>query len=394
MVTRALAAEVRHAPEQFAQLPLSPWARSRGMSRLLAQETNISDLLQFLSDRDSGPWADLVGFAPTTVERESREASHADLLLISDDRRAAVEVKLGHLMDDRQQARYEDLASDTDLYLAALNMDRRRLDSDSTNRWNFLNLEQIFEAWTEVDDEVSRVLARQTVLVLRAWNSKISAVFESPDSDDAKPLSSLAEKFLARVVTRRIGSDLRDRGRLARAGVTSGGGLPLVQAWTPIRNEGTDRCFIAEARWWENKPGGELRFGVDFEPRPDMAEDEEVRRAAHELSCSMDSLIDFVALRGHLEVKDPRLAGLLDREKDSRPVAKGDWEQVIRHGFAGARLSNGKKNNRVQTRPAFYGDGALRFQAIANINFESAGARDITNLLDRTLTYLAEGQPI
>ena len=60
--------------------------------------------------------------------------------------------------------------------------------------------------------------------------------------------------------------------------------MPLVQAWTPVRGEGPDRSFIAEIRWWETKPGGELRFGVDFDPRPGQAEDEEVRRAAYELA--------------------------------------------------------------------------------------------------------------
>lgn len=42
----------------------SPWVRSSGLGRLLAQETNVSDLIQFLSDRDASPWAGLVGFVP------------------------------------------------------------------------------------------------------------------------------------------------------------------------------------------------------------------------------------------------------------------------------------------------------------------------------------------
>ena len=374
-------------------MALSPWIRSRGLGRLLAQETNISDLLQFLSDRDSAPWANLVGFVPTTVEREAREANSADLLLVADHRRAAVEVKLGHLMDAGQQKGYEDLATDTSLYLAALTTDRRRLESDSTGRWRFLNLVQVFEAWADVDDEVSRVFAGQAVLVLHDWDAQISSVFESPDCYGGRPLSVLSEKFLARVVTRRIESDLRDRGRLAYAGVTSGGGLPRVEARACIRDEGDDRCFIAEARWWETKSGGELRFGVDFDRRPGEPENEEVRRAAHELACSMDGLIDFVALKRHLEISDPRLSKLLDRKGSSRPEAKGDWEQVIRHGFAGAPLANGKANNRVQTRPAFYGDGAMRFQAISAIDFANARGQDVTDLLDATLKYLVDGQP-
>lgn len=373
---------------------LLPWVRSRGLGRLLAQETNISDLLQFLSDRDSRPWADLVGFVPKSVEREALRSNNADLLLAAEDGRlVAVEVKLGHVLSAQQQANYENLSVGTGLYLAALSMDRQRLEAGSTDRWGFLDLVQIFEAWTESGDDVSQVLAGQAVLVLQEWDAQISGVFEPPEREDGLPLSVITQKFLARVVTRRIAVDTRARGWHAYVGVTSGGGLPLVQAWTPIRNEGLDRCFMAEVRWWETKPGGELRFGVDFVPRLGESENEEVRRAAYELSHSMEHHIDYLGLKSHLEVANPRLAELLDRKNISRPVAKGDWETVIRHGFAGAPLAYGKKNNRQRTRPAFYGDGTLRFQAIADIDFGGARGHDITDLIDATLTYLADRQP-
>ncbi|TFC50870.1 hypothetical protein E3O47_07640 [Cryobacterium sp. TMT2-17-1] len=370
----------------------SPWVRSRGFGRLLAQETNISDLLQFLSDRDSAPWADLVGFVPKIVERESLEAN-ADLLLVADDRRAAVEVKAGHVMDAEQQGRYELLSDKTGLFLAALSIDRRRLEADSTSRWRFLSLAEVFEAWVDVDDQVSRVLSREAVLVLREWDTQLSAVFAPLEDEGGKPLNVLTKKSLAKAVSRRIEIELRDRGRTTRSGVTSGGGLPLVQAWTPIRGETEDRSFIAEVRWREKKQGGELRFGVDFGHRPGEAENEEVRRAAYDLSCSMDDRIDAAALKLHLEASDPRLAKLLNRENSSRPVARGDWEQVMRHGFAGAHLPDGKRNNRQRTSPAFFGDGAMRFQAIADIDFACAGGQDIADLLDATLSYLADVQP-
>jgi len=72
------------------------------MGRLLAQETNVSDLIQFLSDRDPSPWAELVGFVPDNVAREAQNANHADLLLTANSQAAVVEVKLGHLMSTKQ----------------------------------------------------------------------------------------------------------------------------------------------------------------------------------------------------------------------------------------------------------------------------------------------------
>jgi hypothetical protein len=371
-----------------------PWVRSRGFGRLLAKETNISDLLQFLGDLDSSPWADFVGFIPAVVKREEFASNNADLLLVAEDgRRVVVEVKLGHDLGAKQQASYEKLPDETGLYLAALTVDTPRLAEGLASRWRFLSLAELFTAWTGIADEVARTVAAQAARILGEWDAGIAAVLKPQQEDGAKPLASLNQKFLARGLTRRIEFDLRDRGLLASAGVTSGGGLPLVQAWTPIRNEGNDRCFMAEVRWWDGKPGGELRFGVDFWPRPGQPENEDVRRAAFDLACSMDSYIGFSAIKTHLENANPRLAGLLDRKTMARPTGKGDWEKVVLHGFAGAPLPDGKKNTRRSTQPSFYGDGALRFQAIVDIDFANAGGQDVTELLDATLAYLAAKQP-
>lgn len=370
----------------------APWVRGRGLERLLAQETNVSDLIQFLSDRDLSPWAELVGFVPNAVTREALADNHADLLLTSDSKTAVVEVKLGHLMTVEQQEKYEALASRPDLYMAALTADKVRLASDS-DRWRFLSLSDLVSCWEKVSDELARLLASEAARVLQGWDRMISGVFDIRSAEGWTSLSALTQKFLARVVTRRVAQDLRVRGRLASAGVTSGGGLPLVQGWTPVRGEGTDRTFIAEIRWWETKPGGELRFGVDFAPRPGQAEDEEVRRAAYELARSMDTDIDYASLKGQIAEERPDLAEFLRREKPSRPNANGDWERVIVHGFKGSPLPDGRPNNRRRTSPAFYGDGALRFQAIAEVDFERASARDLTDLIDFTLTYLSSRQP-
>ena len=52
-----------------------------------------------------------------------------------------------------------------------------------------------------------------------------------------------------------------------------------------------------------------------------------------------------------------------------------------------------KKNNRRQTTPGFYGDGALRFEATVGIDFEHASALDLIVLIDATLEYLSSNQP-
>jgi hypothetical protein len=370
----------------------APWVRGRGLERLLAQEVNVSDLIQFLSDRDPSPWAELVGFVPDAVTREALADNRADLLLTSESKAAVVEVKLGHLMTVEQQEKYEALSSRPDLYMAALAADEVRLASDS-GRWRFLSLSDLVSCWEKVGDELARLLASEAAGVLRGWDRMISGVFDTRSAQGWTSLSALTQKFLVRVVTRRIAQDLHVRGRLVWAGVTSGGGLPLVQGWTPVRGEGPDRAFMAEIRWWDRKPGGELRFGVDFNPRPGQLEDEEVRRAAYQLARSMDTDIHYASLKGQIAQERPDLAEFLRREKPSRPNAKGDWERVILHGFKGSLLPDGRANNRQRTSPDFYGDGALRFQAIADVDFERASARDVTDLIDLTLTYLSSRQP-
>lgn len=352
----------------------------------------MSDLIQFLSDRDPSPWIELVGFVPDNVSREVQKANNADLLLSSGSRAAVVEVKLGHVMSEEQQKKYEALSIRPDLYLAALTSDNLRL-GNSSERWTFLSLSEVIGRWESVDDVLARGLASEAARVLRTWDRSISAVFEERSRGSWMPLAALNQKFLARVVTRQIAHELRGRGRMAWAGVTSGGGLPLVQSWTPIRGEGADRCFIAEVRWWETKPGGELRFGVDFKARPGHVEDEEVRRAVYDLADSMDADIEFASLHTHLKTERPDLAELLRRDKRSRPGAKGDWEQVIIHGMKAAPLQGRNTNNRKTITPAFFGDGTLRFQAIVDIDFERASACDLIDLIGATLTFLSSREP-
>lgn len=107
----------------------------------------------------------------------------------------------------------------------------------------------------------------------------------------------------------------------------------------------------------------------------------------------MDADIKYASLRGHLSGERPDLAALVRREEPRRPKSRGDWESVMTHGFRGALKAGGKKNNRRLTSPGFFGDGALRFQAIAEVDFERASARDLTDLVDCTLEYLSSRQP-
>lgn len=98
-------------------------------------------------------------------------------------------------------------------------------------------------------------------------------------------------------------------------------------------------------------------------------------------------------LKEHLTEEAPHLAAILRRDSPSRPSAKGDWEQVIIHGLKETASPNGKKNTRRQTTPDFHGDGALRFQAIAEIDFDRSSALDLVALVDSTLSYLSSHQP-
>lgn len=371
------------------------WVRGRGLERLLAHEPNISDFIQLLSDRDPSPWENVVGFVPESVVREAgKSKNNADLLLTAGSRAAIVEVKLGHMMSAAQQERYESIAGDPDLYLAALAVDADQAASDS-GRWQFRSLHKIFDAWKSSSrDELTRHLAADAACIIKSWDDAIASTFSEHESAGSSPVGELDQKFLARAVARRIAQMLRDdHGRLAGAGVTSGGGLSVIQAWTPIRDEANDRCFIAEIRWRETGVDGELRFGVDFEPRPGRKEDEEVRRAAYELARSMDGAIHTDAFVAHLRGEKPKLADLLRRGTHTRPATRGDWEQVLLHGFAGAPLPGEARNNRARTSPDFYGDGALRHEAITKVDFQRASARDLVALLQAALSFLSNQQP-
>ncbi|MET2978422.1 hypothetical protein ABXI96_01975 [Gordonia polyisoprenivorans] len=365
------------------------------MERIVAYEPSLSDMLQLLSDRDRSPWQQFVGFEPTEVTREEPTANNADLLLTADDGgRAVIEVKLGHILGQSQQSKYEALPGAPTLYLAALSSDRDRLSNLGSERWKFLSLRELFGSWQYVADETARVIAGEVTSVLQGWDDLVVGVFTPRTDPDALPLSSLTHKFLARVVTRRMEVDLATRHPYARALVSSGsGGLAFVQAWTRIRSQHEGRYFIAEVRWRENRLTGELRFGVDFDPEAGKSVDESLRRAAYDLACTMEDQLDFEPLHRHLHSARPELATMVSTRGRSRPPRRGDWEAVMRHGFSGAPLANGKENSRRATRPGFYGDRTLRFEALVDVDFRLASAVDVIALIDSTLEYLSDSEP-
>ncbi|MBO0595558.1 hypothetical protein I2485_06165 [Nesterenkonia sp. E16_7] len=144
-----------------------------------------------------------------------------------------IEAKLGHLMSPQQQDKYEALDPDLDLYLAALSADEVRL-SEVSERWKFQSLSSLFSGWESSQDELARSLAREAATLLKEWDRIISGVLEAGAAEGGLQLDELKQKFLARVVTRRLVKELHSRGYMAVADVSSGGGLPIIKAWAPI----------------------------------------------------------------------------------------------------------------------------------------------------------------
>ncbi len=124
--------------------------------------------------------------------------------------------------------------------------------------------------------------------------------------------------------------------------------------------------------------------------------DHEVEHLAQGLEVLIDLMdvhIGYAGLRDHLIAERPDLVELLRRDKPSRLKARGDWERVMIGGFKGAPLADETKNSRRRTSPDFFGDGTLRFEAIAEIDFDRASALDLIELIDSTLAYLSLQQP-
>ena len=372
-----------------------PWTTTRGMERLLSRELSVSDLVQVLTDLDPSPWRTLIGFEPTCVEREvpfkvsrSNRRSIADLLLEdSAGNRAVVEVKVGHSFAEDQQKLYElNVPETTRLFLSALAIDADAIDANS-DRWTFLPLTNTFEAWTRSSNTTAATLASEVRDTLPRWDTLVSGVFAEPDSPSAQPLSALTQKFLARLVSRRIAAALGERDINARAEVASGGGRAIVQAWANVPGE-PKGYFMADVRWRESRNTGELRFGIDFE----VPDDRDTRRAAYALAQRLDLVLTADKLFAYLENAHPHLMGLLTRNKRDRPAGHALWTEVVELGFKSADNPGGVDGSRTTIQPAFYGDRTLRYQAIVNVDFSTATGADVINLIEQVLAYLGAAE--
>ncbi len=375
------------------ELRMDTGSQLRGLQRVLSREVHVSDLLQHLSDLDPSPWESLLGWTPRATDRERKLATlrserrvkgTVDLLLSDGDEEVAIEVKVGHRFSADQQERYEK-SSKGRLVLAGLAADESLVVS--VPRWEFLKLDDAFEAWASSSNQEAAVLGRAAAVVLREWDSSIAAVFG--EGKESRPLNSIKQKFLAIVIARRIADELAQRVWHVQAGVTSGGGLALVQAWDSVGKD-PDRCVIAEVRWQGDLRAGELRLGVDYS----LAESRAARADAWALAKAMDESIRIDALRKHLAELHPHLDKLLLRsDAGRRPTNDDTWQQVVERGFKSKDNPQGVEGGRSQNNPGFVGDGTQRFEAVSKIDYSSATASNLIELIEVSLEYLKSRLP-
>lgn len=367
----------------------------RGLQRILAREVHVSDLLQHLTDLDSTPWAELIGFVPQSASRERRLAKLGgdkrvkgtlDLLLQADGQEdVAIEVKLGHVFDSDQQERYE-LSTNGRLLLVGLAGDEPLVRS--LEKWDFLRLADVFDAWGSSNSQEATVMARAAGDVIRGWDGSVDDVFTTDSG--GKPLDSIEHKFLARVVTRRMADELGERGWLHRTGVSSGSsGTAIVQAFAPIRDD-RDRCLIAEVRWLNSLRAGEFRIGVDY----DLPESRESRAEVWALAKAMDESIRIDSLREQLAETSPELDRLLVTTGAGRTRVNDEvWMPVVECGFMSPDNPGGVKGDRKSIKPGFSGDRTMRFEAVGRLDFSRANGVDLIDLLDEGLKYLVSRLP-
>lgn len=357
-----------------------------GLSRLLATETNVSDLLAFLTERDPSIWSDLLGVVPDSALREgrARTSNRADVQLLDEDEDeavlAAVEVKLGHHLDGDQKAWYEETFGDeTKLFLAALDADSVA-DAGLGERWTCLDLADLVGRWQHSEDVQAATFSTAMFQVLSAWSKSIAAVTRGHGEEAPAPLAQISQPFLGRVVTRVLREPVCKAGAAkALATVTSGGGNAILMAWLPVKGDDLRCSYIAEVRW---KPATEemaLRFGLDY-----TDDGEEARKAVWQRAQAMTDVIRADRFSDQLAETDPKLAQLLKVKGSGRPSPKGDWDHVIRNGWSGAAVKG--------RNPGFWRDRAHRLEASVSIDLSRASGTDVVALLWSALKYLSEAK--
>lgn len=354
-----------------------------GLGRILASETNVSDLLAYFTDEDPSPWGELIGTVPVAVVREGRAstAKRADLLLKDESSATvgAVEVKLGHHLSKEQSDWYTaTFDADAPLLLASLDpVDERIALPDA--RWSAVLLPDLMGRWTNSPVREVAVLATSVTEILTAWSTQVAAVSAGIGGSAAEPLATISDPFLARVLTRALEPAILEAGaESSYAGVTSGGGNAILQSWRRFSDRPKEQKAIAEVRWKPATQVMDLRFGVDVRDSG-----REAREAAWQLAKALDEAIRADNFAAHLREVDPNRAELLVASRRAgRPSAKGDWEEIVKKGF--------ERGDAKRYNPGFHRDGDTRFEATVRVDTTRATGPDIVALLERALTYLTE----
>lgn len=191
------------------------------------------------------------------------------------------------------------------------------------------------------------------------------------------------------MIARRIADELVQRVWHVQAAVTSGGGLALVQAWASIGDD-PDRCVIAEVRWQGDLRAVELRLGVDYS----LAESRMARADAWAFAKAMDEIIRIDSLRKHLAESHPHLDKLLLRSYAGRKLANDEiWKRVVERGFKSRDNPQGVEGGRSLNNPGFVGDGSQRFEAVSKLDYSTATATDLIELIKVSLEYLKSRLP-
>ncbi|MBP2410214.1 hypothetical protein [Brachybacterium fresconis] len=354
-----------------------------GLGRILASETNVSDLLAYFTEEDPTPWAGLIGSTPARVTREGRARSEnrADLLLMgaSGETIGAVEVKLGHHLSPKQSEWYTStFGAEVTLLLASLDPVSPR-DEHPDSRWSANLLPDLVSRWKGSSNSEVSVLAAAAERVLSEWSALITSVSTGSKGKDAEPVESISDPFLGRILTRALKpAVLEGSAESAYPGVTSGGGNALLQAWRAFPGKPDRHDAITEVRWQPSRRIMDFRFGVDVTKGGRAG-----REAAWELATTLDSAIRVDSFSAYLEGVDQARAGLLSSARGTgRPTKKGNWADIVEKGF--------RHGDASQYNPGFYRDGDRRFEASARIDTSRATGPDLVALLDHALVYLTE----
>lgn len=368
----------------------------RGIQRVLAREVHVSDILQHLTDLDPTPWQHLVGFVPIAAGRERKLAKlnedkkvkgTVDLLLNENDSdELAIEVKVGHQFSEDQRKRYEQ-STNGRLILTGLASDKSLVDSH--DRWEFLKLADLFQAWANSKVVEASVFASAAAKTFSDWDMAIDSVFKPRGV--GRSIASISQKFLAVVIARQMAYQLASPNRWSWAGVTTGtGGLAIVQAWLAIDGD-RDRCVIAEIRWHEGMQSGEFRLGIDYS----LTESREARTEVWGMAKTMSETIRIDSFREHLTQPHEYLSELLIVKTAGRkPVNEDRWLPVLEQGFKSRENPSGMESNRIRNNPGFSGDGTQRFEAVSRVDFSLATAEDLLKLMELGLDYMQARVPL